>query len=119
MSEDEPVMNLNTTHGEIEARRDNTTLFTFLGKLALYDHVFIHTGDTEDDVAKGMYIFNQNEVYDQMSEYMWENDYPMHINLPEVAQCDLDAFDNMVHKDVEQDLESGIPEEWLGGGDGN
>jgi hypothetical protein len=108
--EQEPGFKLSLADGrELEATRDNTTLFTFIGKLSLYDHVFFLT-DQERNM--GTYLFNVNPMFDEVQDYMITNDYPAHINLRDVAQCDIDAFDKMVSTDVAIDLEGGIPEDW-------
>lgn len=108
--ENEPIMKIETNVGEIESKRDNTTLFTHLGRLACYDHVFIQTS-TEDGVAGGIYVFRDAEVFDQMAEYMVENEYPMVLNKIDVAECDLKAFDNMVSNNT-KDVGDYLPEEW-------
>ena len=103
-------MNLEMADGRtVEATRDNTSLFTHLGRYAIYDHIFVVT-DEHSNV--GSYIFSSHKAYEPMSEYMWENDYPMHLNLTEAAKCDIKAWNLMVHEDAEHDLEAGIPEEW-------
>lgn len=110
MEDKEPCMNLNVYGERVEARRDNTTLYTFLGHLACYNHVFVVT-DSEE--PSGFYIFGDQPVFKEMAEYMFETDYPMHLNMPEVAECDVDAWNRHVH-DMCGDIEDTIPEDWDG-----
>lgn len=112
--EQEPVMRLTMASGEFEATRDNTFLFTFLGKaginLAMYDHVYIRM-DEEGEEPQGAYIFSINENFQPMADFMLENKYTAHLNMSEVAECDVTAFNNMI-RDNAEDLDNGIPEEW-------
>lgn len=112
---DDPGMKLNLEGGgEFEATRENTSLFTYLGHYACYDHVFVQMHE-EDQVMVGTYIFNMHPAYPQVMAYMIENCYPMHLNLLQPAQCDEDAFNRMIRNDVENDLDNGLPGEWLDG----
>lgn len=110
MSEGEPRINLNVNEDTVEARRDNTTLYTFLGALALYNHIFVVT-DEESQTSPGFYIFADQPVFQEMAKYMFDTDYPMHLNMQEVAECDLNAYDRHVEQ-MCQDVESGVPEDW-------
>lgn len=111
--EEMPRIKLNMPSGEFEATPLNTTLFTFLGRLACYDHIFLQTGDETDEAMVGTYIFNQHSVYDEMAAFLVENNYPMLLNRIETPDCDIDAFNRMVSQSA-SDLDSGIPDEWLG-----
>ena len=108
--EQEPSMNISFPDGfEFEAKPDNTVLFTFMGKLALYDHVFFIR---DEEKGQGSYLFNLHSSYEEVKGYMLENGYPAHINMQEVAECDMNAFDHMLHNDAEAELESGVPDDW-------
>lgn len=111
--EDEPMMYVTASDGTVfEAIRENTTLFTHLGRLACYDHVFIHTNvdqDTDEQMV-GTYVFRQHEAFGEMEEYMFENDYPMVLNKLQVAECDINAWNNMIAREIESNLEG-----WLNG----
>jgi len=106
--EEEPVIRVSFGESEFEATPDNTTLFRFVGKLALYNHVFMLTDPEE---STGAYLFNQHPYYAEFEEYMITNKYPLHDNLRDVAQCDLDAFENMVKENL-KDIEDYPPEDW-------
>lgn len=99
----------------------NGTLFTFVGKTALSDgievdsdnlnHVFVAYERDEDDSVFGTYIFSHNQAYAALSKYMFENGFPVHLNLRQVAQCDIDAYEGALQKEF-GDLDS-FPDEWL------
>ena len=108
--ENDPRLKLTLSTGEeFEATRDNTTLFQFFGHLAIYDHVFIETG-LEDSTPTGMYLFQNQEIWRDLVDYIVTNEYPQHVALREVAQCDMDAFDRTMFGDVRH-MDS-FPPEW-------
>lgn len=101
--EQEPKATIRVNGQEFEARRDNTSLFRHLGKAAIFDHVFLQTGENE-----GAYIFNGIKGYDDLSAYMMANGYPMHVNLPEASPLDQDAY----MRQATSDLSDTVPEGW-------
>lgn len=106
--ENEPGIIVNFGEREFEATPENTTLFRFVGKLALYNHIFMLTVPEENI---GAYLFNQHPVYKEFEDYMVKNQYPIHDNLREVAECDLDAFENMLRENA-ADIGDYPPEDW-------
>lgn len=108
--EEMPSMTLHMPGGEFEATPINTTLFTFLGRLACYDHVFLQTGEEDEGVISGTYIFNQLSIYDEMAAFLVEASYPMLLNRIEVPDCDINAFNKMVSQQTEN-LDH-IPDDW-------
>lgn len=106
--ESEPQLNLNVNGEAIEARRDNTTLYTFLGHMAIYNHVFIVT---DEEQPSGFYLFNDHPVYPEMADFLARNDYPMHLNMSEVAECDTNAYDRHIDS-LCHDIGDTIPESW-------
>lgn len=106
--EDEPGIFLNLNGERFEATRANTSLFRFMGNLALYNHVFIVTDEEE---GKGTYIFNQHPTYSTFETYMIANHYPLHDYLQGVAECDVDAFEKMV-KQTTSDIGDYVPDDW-------
>lgn len=108
--EELPSMKIEFGDGRIfEATPENSTIFTFAGRLAMYDHVFFTTNEEEN---YGTYLFSVHEGYQEITTFMVENEYPWHGNLREVAECDIDAYDKMLHRDAERDLEGGVPADW-------
>lgn len=108
MNEQDPSMKLHFGDREFEATPDNTTLFRFMGQLAMYNHVFFAT-DEENGV--GTYLFNQHPFYQEIEAYMVENKYPTHDNLRAVAECDVNAFKKMVDNYTEE-IPDYVPDDW-------
>ena len=96
---------------EFEATPDNTALFTFMGALACYDHVFIAMEEPENNRVQGSYVFISNKMFGPLVEHILEHDYPLHLNLRQVAECDEEAYARMIHKEAD-DLDAGVPEDW-------
>ena len=107
--EKEPRFKVRFGEEEFEATRDNTSLFRFFGQLAIYNHVFIIKDKEKGEVS---YIFDTHPAYDKVTDFMIEKDYPIHMNLREIAKCDSDAYDMMLHEQMSDELEDGVPEDW-------
>ncbi len=100
MNEQEPVAKLTLPNGEIfEARRDTASLYTFMGSLAVYNHVFCYEVK-ENEVEQSFYIFDFIGGYKTLAKYMKKNDYPAHINLPEISKSDTEAYERAVMRDI-------------------
>ena len=97
--EDEPVATIKTANGEYLLTREDTALFTFLGKLAVYNHIY-HCSVVEGEVDTSFYIFSFTMGYKDLVKYMKENKYPQHINMTEVGSCDIDAYLRASLKDL-------------------
>lgn len=109
--ENEPVARLGLPNGEtFEARRDTATLWTFLGRLAIYNHIHCHETD-DKEVKQSFYIFNHVNGYDTLAKYMVENQYPMILNQTEVSKTDQEAYIRSATADLNR--LSHIPDEWL------
>lgn len=108
--EDEPAMLITVGEGRFEATPVNTSLFSYLGRIACYSHVFMHTGDKDEKTMIGTYVFASHTIYEEMVEYMIENDYPLHVNLREVANCDINAYNSFIEQQL--DDTDCIPEDW-------
>lgn len=111
MSEEEPdSVELLIGETTFNMNRHNTSLFTFLGALATHDHIFL-VHEQEETRAYGTYVWNYNEHYQALAEFIMEHDFPAHLNMLAVGQCDLDAYDNAIRL-AAADIEEGWPEEW-------
>lgn len=100
---------LSMTDGrEQRMDRTNSALFTHLGNLAMYDHVFVQTSDPEGERTLGVYIFRHSPVFGQLATYMVQNQFPQHLNRIDVAECDLDAFEAALAQEVPSEL----PDDW-------
>lgn len=122
-------LRINLGGSEFESTPYNTTLFTFLGRAAINgvefdlsraNHVFFETGDTENNVIAGTYLFRTEDTaqtYDTIVQYMADNDYPMVINRRELPECDYNAYNRMLDQfAATEKSEDFIPEEWLNDG---
>lgn len=99
---------------EFEGRPDNTSLFTFAGEAALYDHCFLELQRT-DGQAMGRHIFKviEKEAYDYIASHIKRQHYPQHLNMLNAPQCDRDAFDAQAFHDLIET--NGVPEGWSDG----
>ena len=114
--EDEGSFTLKAGGEEWECNRDNTSLFTFMGKVTLrgmeldaenFNHVFHVYGEDDEGNSLGLYIFQHNPGFLALYNFLLRNSYPAHLNLREVAQCDQDAWENSTFKDL-----ADYPPEW-------
>jgi len=101
---------LETADGELRLDRFNSVLVTFIGDLAVYDYVFVQTEARIDEAAvRGMYIFQENEHYEVIADYMWDNDFPMHLNTACIEDCDRAAYLTTALQDLDDFV---IPDDW-------
>ena len=113
--ENEPKLNLNLGDGRtFEMNADNSTLYTFAGKLAMYNHVFLVTGESEDDgMTIGTYVFHHAEAYNPLASFMVQYDFPMVLNRRDVPQCDLDAYGRYIDQVAgSEEVPDTLPEGW-------
>ncbi len=93
--------------------RNNSTLFTHLGELACFDHVFMQLD--EDDEGLGVYVFRHQPAFDELVGFMIENLFPMRLNSTSVANCDRKAFKRSVARESKREaaaLPDTVPEDW-------
>ena len=84
----------------------------YLGNLALHDHVQLAT-----EYGTG-YIFSGVEGFDEVAEYMEENEYPMALNCPEVPPHVIEAHANTItalseNYDINEEVEKWRGEQQL------
>ena len=104
-------LNLNLGGEPFEMTPDNASLFTFVGQGALYNHVFLQQEELEENRVRGTYVFSTSQSFQPLMNFMLEQGYPMHLNLRQVAQCDQDAYEQVIAQQLD-DLDSGLPEGW-------
>ena len=114
MSEEEKDPHFGLEYGgdKYEVGRQSASIFSYLGELAVYNHIFIVTEVKESESYEGIYIFNQLSVYAKVFKFMVDNRYPPHYDIGEVGQCDLDAFDKMIKQEA-SDIGNTIPDGWV------
>lgn len=119
--EQDPYLRLSLADGKhLDVTPANSSLYTHAGgpAFAQYDHVFVVAGE-ENGTPKGAYFFRHQEVFESLRQHLMQFDYPLHLNMPRVAEGDMAVFEQVIAQDELRDLEGesvGVPEEWLNGG---
>lgn len=106
----EPALELTMNGEKIIANRHNTAMFTFLGELAVYDHIFVLT---DEETNSGAYLFKNQDVWKELAGFLIEHEFPMHLNMDEVAECDRNAFDATMYGDIRSN--KSFPQGWVDG----
>lgn len=89
---------------DFEMRPDNTSLFTFAGAAAMYNHVFLTLEEVEENHMRGTYIFSENSGYVAIATYILEHNYPAHLNMLEAAECDQQAWRDTYMSNLDDEL---------------
>ena len=113
MTEKEPQINLDLGSQQFELRRDNSELFHYMGKLAVWNHVFVES-TKEDGKRTGTFIpsgFIGEEVFNGIALAMVKLEYPSHLNQREVAEGDVEIITGILSRDI-KDIDTERPE-WL------
>lgn len=109
--EDEPKLELSVRGEQFFATRQNTTLFTFYGEIAMFNHVFLELQDAEDEnQMMGAYVFCDHAAYQELGNFIVEHNFPMVLNRNDLPECDEQAWRNA------HPIEDFVPD-WLGEGD--
>lgn len=114
MMEDEPIMHLEVSGRDFEGNRTNMSLFTFVGHLAVFNHVFVMTGiNHQKEEYLGAYCFSDSPSYELMKRFIEEHNFPQHLNMNQVPDCDRNAWIGR-HTPQMDDLRGSdyIPEDW-------
>ena len=98
---------------ELEMKRTNTEIFKHLGNWAILNHIY-HMGN-----ENGFYIFeyedmdrSKNQLYEYLEPILVEKQFPMHINLTEPHENDIEAFNTRYTDDIDALEEDEYPD-WL------
>ena len=107
-----PHMNVPTRNGEHVLYPWNTAMFTFVGRLAVWNHIY-HWGDApagEGETAPRQVAFylpehwretpRWRERYKKMGDYMVQNHYMQHLNATEVSSTDQEAILRLMEQDI-------------------
>lgn len=117
MTDIEPILRLKGDDGEYEAKPSNSALYRHLGDHALYDNVFLISGDS-DEGREGAPVFLRGfvdeEMLNQITHFMITRGYECHVNLPEALPAFVKVHEKSIEHEIE-DIGDTIPEEW---GDG-
>lgn len=108
-----PSIDFTCMLGKFALRPWNTSLFTYRkeNNMNQWNHIFHLTEEESGLYIPEHYIETEEyqDIYKTMEEYMFENDYPAHINLFEVASTDVKIIRSM----MASDLADGVPEDWV------
>ena len=102
MSENPPSFDrIRVNDIEYELNRDNTSLYTYIGRAALYDHIYIETPNGayqwRYDPLKG----TESEQYNYLKQKVIENECPLHLNLKHQDDYDVEIY--MQHAEPDWD----------------
>lgn len=110
MSEQLPSFEKVRSNGvEHELTRDNAFVFTHLGKLAIYDHLYVKTGG-----SNAVYLWRfapstgqEVSLYHHIKPKALENDCQSFLNLKEVNEKDIETYVRHATEDLKD-----TPPEW-------
>lgn len=95
MSEREPKLTSEMNNAEYEVKRDNSQLWTFIGRAAL-DHIWLQHHVEDDGISVGSRfwreLFEDDVMFNRIACYMVAQSYEAHTNLIEVPETDMDAY---------------------------
>jgi hypothetical protein len=107
---DEHLRAVFETGEVVQLHRDNTGLYTFWGRLSMYDHVCIgieceseNPEDGETDLRL-IHVFRGDDKFDALVELVQTHQFPQYLNQNEVHPVDLDAFVTSRMADIEASL---------------
>jgi hypothetical protein len=86
---------------QVEATRENTTVYNHYGMGELYDHVFVSR-----DGEHGGYVWRQippeNPAFVTLAALAVENECEVHINIKKVPESDLKAFGQAALRGIDE-----------------
>jgi len=78
---------------KFEATRHNSTLWTFLGRLAMFNHILIDS-DPEDPKAQCYVIRGREKNFGKLMATMLVCEYPAHLNMQELPDYIVNNVEN-------------------------
>jgi len=107
------TIQINMEDEELELNRTNTEIFKHLGNWAILNHIY-HMGKDN-----GFYIFeyddmdrSKNVLYEKLEPMLIEKHFPIHINIVEPHENDIEAFGLKYTDDIDALEEDEYPD-WL------
>lgn len=95
--EPEPVINIEIEDDVWEFKPHNTELFKYLGKFAIYDHIYHHDEDREES----MYLFSDCEEFDAIINAMIELQFPFHLYIQVPEETVIKTYTDMMIDNLE------------------
>lgn len=112
--ENNPQINLNIGGQEFELRRDNSELYHYFGRLAIWSHIFVEDAEQEE-LRRGTFIPREyigEEAFDAIAAAMVQYEYPCRLNMQSVDEGDAEIITKILAgKDIDK-LNDEYPE-WL------
>jgi len=112
MSEPEKAIELNLGGNEYELRRDNSELYMYFGKLAMFNHVFIQQESTEE-LRTGLFVPEQyigKDTFSMLAATMIDFNFPARLNQIEVAEGDAEIITRILAGSDIQDINDSFPD---------
>ena len=113
--EPEPVMRMKGADGEFDITPSNGILYRYIGANAVYDHVFMKTGETEDGEREGHLIFMRGFLEDgsiaEVTAWMVNRGYESHLNVMEPQEIIKAVHAKVVERQT-ADIPDTLPEGW-------
>jgi len=98
---DDVTVNLELDGDYFELKRHNTEIFRFLGKFAIFNHIY-HAPDDEESV---LYLFEEVEQIKKLVQYLIERKFPLHENIIEPLITDIETYIEMALDQLSDDIE--------------
>lgn len=95
----------------LEFDRQHAFLYTFMGANACYDHVFVVYDGEDGHAPSAEYIWSDNPVFPEASEYLFDNDFPLCLNGIKPSKQDREVW-RWQHGLEEFDQMESFPEHW-------
>lgn len=103
--EEDPGYELTKSGEPWYMHRENCGLYTFFGRLAVHNHVFlIHSEDM------GQHVWREEPLYDKLADFIIQNNFPQYLNANEVSESDKRAHMGKLTMDLMKN--KSFPEEW-------
>lgn len=112
--EPDPLRLTDDEGNEFLYDRQSAFLYTFMGRLSCYDHVFLLHYAEGDEVPTGTYVWSDDPLYDKVADYIQDNDFPQCLNGFKVSKQDKEIFRWNMGLEALDEAES-FPSDWLGG----
>lgn len=115
-----PPLRLQLAGKERELTERNTSLYTFLGRVAVngeeydasrFDHVFVRVDDDEGEPA-GVPIFREHGVYEALAQQCIARGFPLIMNMRRVPPGDVKAYFDTLDMIAQQTASTQLPDEF-------
>jgi hypothetical protein len=95
--EPEPVINIEIGDDVWEFKPHNTELTKYLGKYAIYDHIY----HQDEDRQESIYLFHDCEAFDAIIEAMIRLEFPFHLFIQVPDETVINTYTEMKLEEIE------------------